>query len=282
MAEYAHPDILVTTDWVAEHGGHGHVRLVEVDVDSEAYEEGHIAGAVGLNWTSQLCDQVRRDVLTRKQFEALCCNLGIRNDTTVVFYGDSNNWFACYALWQFKLYGHEEKRLKLMNGGRAKWLAEKRPLTDEPPHPPRTDYRAAEQDLTIRAFKEDLFAHLNLGDINIIDVRSPAEFTGEVIAPPGMNETAQRSGHVPSAKSVPWALTVDEDGCFKAPGELRALYQDRGVDLGKDTITYCRIGERSSHTWFVLAYLLGVPRVSNYDGSWTEWGNLVGAPIERP
>jgi len=282
MGDYAHPEMLVSTDWVAEHGQDEGVRLLEVDVDTEAYDEGHIEGAVGLNWTSQLCDQVRRDVLTKAQFEELCRNAGIGNDTTVVFYGDNNNWFACYALWQFRYYGHDEDKLKVMNGGRAKWIAEGKPLTKEVPHPSETPYRAQDPDPSVRATKDEVFAHLEKKDRNLVDVRSPAEFTGEVIAPPGMNETAQRGGHIPGARSIPWAQAVQEDGTFKPYDELKALYENKEVDLNKDTIAYCRIGERSSHSWFVLKYLLGQKNVSNYDGSWTEWGNLVGAPIEKP
>ncbi len=281
MSEYVHPEVLVSTDWVAQHGSDKGIRLIEVDVDTVAYKQGHIPGAVGLDWTSQLCDQVRRDVLTKDQFEELCRSNGIDNDMTLIFYGDNNNWFAAYALWQFRYYGHDDARLKLMNGGRAKWIAEGRELVQDIPSHPRTNYRAKEPDKAVRAFKSDIDPHLGKAGINLVDVRSPAEFTGEVIAPPGMSETAQRGGHIPGAKSIPWAQTVKDDGTFKSFDELKQLYESKGVNLGKDTIAYCRIGERSSHSWFVLKYLLGVKNVSNYDGSWTEWGNLVGAPIEK-
>lgn len=282
MGEYAHPEVLVSTDWVAAHGGDENVRLLEVDVDTSAYDEGHIERAVGLNWTSQLCDQVRRDVLTKDQFEALCRDCGIGSDTTIIFYGDNNNWFACYALWQFRYYGHDESKLKVMDGGRAKWIAEGKPLTTDTPNPAPTHYQAPGPDAGVRSTKDDVFAHLEAGDVNLVDVRSPAEYTGEVIAPPGMNETAQRGGHIPGACSIPWAQAVDEDGTFKSYDDLKRLYESKGVNLSRETIAYCRIGERSSHSWFVLKYLLGVPGVTNYDGSWTEWGNLVGAPIEKP
>lgn len=281
MSNYAHPEMLVSTEWVAAHGADASVRLLEVDVDTEAYSEGHIPGAVGVNWTSQLCDNVRRDVLTKTQFEELCSKSGITPETTVVFYGDNNNWFACYALWQFTLYGHEASRLKIMNGGRNRWLTESRPLTTDVPTINPTPYSAKSPDPKVRAMRDDVFAHLDDGLHNLVDVRSPAEFSGEVIAPPGMNETAQRGGHIPGASSIPWAMAVKEDGTFKSYEELRNLYLHRGVDLSADTIVYCRIGERSSHSWFVLKYLLGVENCRNYDGSWTEWGNLVGAPIEK-
>ncbi|NKB24386.1 MAG: sulfurtransferase [Kiritimatiellae bacterium] len=281
MGNYAHPEMLVSTDWVAEHRSDEGIRLLEVDVDTGAYEEGHIEGSAGLDWTSQLCDQVRRDVLSKKDFETLCSNAGISNDTTVVFYGDNNNWFACYALWQFRYYGHTEDNLKVMNGGRSKWFAEGRALAKEIPSYPSTSYNAQEPDANVRAMAQEIFPHLDKNDINLVDVRSPAEFSGEVIAPPGMNETAQRGGHIPSATSIPWAQAVQDDGSFKSYDELKQLYERKGVDLETDAIAYCRIGERSSHTWFVLKYLLGIQNVENYDGSWTEWGNLVGAPIEK-
>jgi thiosulfate/3-mercaptopyruvate sulfurtransferase len=283
MADYAHPEMLVTTDWVAAHGNDKGIRLLEIDVDLTSYEKGHVKGAVGVNWTSQLCDQVRRDILTKDQFEALCSNSGIANDTTVIFYGDNNNWFAAYALWQFRYYGHPEDKLKLMNGGRVKWMAENRPLTDEIPTYPPTKYKAKDPDKSVRAVKDDILPHLKAAKFNLVDVRSPPEFTGEIIAPPGMTETAQRGGHIPGAVSVPWAQAVKpEDGTFKSFDDLKKLYEGKGVKPGTKTIAYCRIGERSSHTWFVLKYLLGYKDVSNYDGSWTEWGNLVGAPIEKP
>ena len=281
MADYAHPEVLVTTDWVAQHGSDAGIRLVEVDVDTAAYDEGHISGAVGLNWQTQLCDQVRRDILTKEQFEELCQNNGISNDTTVIFYGDNNNWFATYALWQFRYYGHDESRLKVMNGGRQKWIDEGRELVTEAPSPASTDYKAKFPDDNVRATKDHVLPTLDQGVVNLVDVRSPAEFTGEIIAPPGLPETAQRPGRIPGAANIPWATAVAEDGTFKSYEELREIYEGAGVDPDKETVAYCRIGERSSHTWFALKYLLGYEKVRNYDGSWTEWGNLVGAPIEK-
>jgi thiosulfate/3-mercaptopyruvate sulfurtransferase len=273
------PEVLVTTDWVEQHKSDKNVRLVEVDVDTSAYEQGHIAGAVGWNWQSQLCDGVRRDILSKADFEKLMSASGITNDTTVVLYGDNNNWFACYALWQMKLYGHTDARI--MDGGRKLWLAQNRPITKDVPSYPATTYRASEPDLSIRAFRDDVMAAIKESKFNLVDVRSPDEYTGKVIAPPGMTETAQRGGHIPTARSIPWALAVNEDGTFKSVDELKKLYEGKGVTLYKDTIAYCRIGERSAHSWFVLKYLLDFPHVKNYDGSWTEWGNLVGAPIVK-
>ena len=282
MADYARPEMLVTTDWIAQHLKDPGIRLVEVDVDTTAYEQGHIRGAVGLNWQTQLCDQVRRDILTKEQFEKLMADCGIGNDTTIILYGDNNNWFATYALWQFRYYQHDENRLKLINGGRQKWAAEGRELVKEVPSYPRTHYRASFPDDNVRATKDHVLPTLRQGVINLVDVRSPAEFSGEVIAPPGMSETAQRGGHIPGAASIPWGQAMREDNTFKSYDDLKALYGGKGVDPGRETVAYCRIGERSSHTWFVLKYLLGYEKVRNYDGSWTEWGNLVGAPIEKP
>lgn len=275
----ARQDVLVSTDWVQEHLNDPNVRLVEVDVDTTAYDSGHIPGAIGFNWQTQLQHQVRRDIISREEFEDLLSESGIANEHTVVLYGDNNNWFAAYAFWLFTIYGHE--KLYLMDGGRKKWLAEGRPLTTERPNYPRTQYRAKEPDLSIRAFSAQILPNLNSPEYVLVDVRSPQEFTGEVIAPPGMTETAQRGGHIPGAVNIPWSQAVNEDGTFKSVEALRALYEPRGVTPDKHVIAYCRIGERSSHTWFVLRYLLGYPDVRNYDGSWTEWGNLVGAPIER-
>jgi thiosulfate/3-mercaptopyruvate sulfurtransferase len=274
---YSHPDVLVSADWVEQHKNDANLRLVEVDVDTSAYEQGHITGAIAWNWQSQLCDNVRRDVLTREAFAKLMSESGIDIDTTVILYGDNNNWFASYAFWQMKLYGHRDARI--MNGGRKKWLADNRPLTKDVPKYPATDYRAHEADSSIRAFRDDVMQATKESKFNLVDVRSPDEYTGKVIAPPGMTETAQRGGHIPSAINVPWAQAVNEDGTFKDYDALGALYGDKGVSPYQDTITYCRIGERSAHTWFVLKYLLGHPGVKNYDGSWTEWGNLVNAPI---
>jgi len=273
------PDVLVSTDWVAQHLSDESIRLVEVDVDTTAYESGHIPGAIGFNWQTQLQHRVRRDIITREEFEQLLSESGISNDHTVILYGDNNNWFAAYAFWLFSIYGHE--KLYLMDGGRKKWLAEGRPLTTEVPRYPRTRYQAEEPDWTLRAYSAQVMQAIGNPQVALVDVRSPQEFTGEVIAPPGMTETAQRGGHIPGAVNIPWAQAVNEDGTFKTVDELRALYASKGVTPDKEVIAYCRIGERSSHTWFVLRHLLGYPHVRNYDGSWTEWGNLVGAPIER-
>ena len=281
MADYAHPEVLVTTDWVAQHGSDAGIRLVEVDVDTAAYDEGHISGAVGLNWQTQLCDQVRRDILTKEQFEELCQDNGISNDTTVIFYGDNNNWFATYALWQFRYYGHDESRLKVMDGGRQKWIDEGRDLVTDTASPASTDYKAKFPDDNVRATKDHVLPTLEQGIVNLVDVRSPAEFSGEIIAPPGLPETAQRPGRIPGAANIPWATAVADDGTFKSYDELKEIYEGAGVNPDKETVAYCRIGERSSHTWFALKYLLGYEKVRNYDGSWTEWGNLVGAPIAK-
>ena len=280
MAEYAHPEILVSTQWVAEHLNDPKIRLVEVDVDTSAYDQGHIQGAVGWNWQTQLQDNIRRDLIDKKTLEALLGRSGISNDTTVILYGDNNNWFAAYALWQLKYYGHKDARL--MNGGRKKWVEEKRPLATEAPRISPATYRASGPDESIRARKEDVFALVERRKPGeLVDVRSVDEFTGKVIAPPGMTETAQRGGHIPNAANIPWAQAANEDGTFKSAEALRQLYQSKGITGASEIIAYCRIGERSSHTWFVLKYLLGYDRVRNYDGSWTEWGNLVGAPIEK-
>jgi thiosulfate/3-mercaptopyruvate sulfurtransferase len=279
MANYAHPETLVSTDWVAQHVSDPNVRVVEVDVDTKAYDEGHVPGAIGWAWNSQLCDTVRRDILPKAQLEQLLGSSGISNDTTVVIYGDNNNWFAAWALWQLKIYGHKDVRL--MNGGRKKWLAEGRELTLEPPKVSAVTYRASGPDHSLRAYLPQVQAALEGGGYAFVDVRSPQEFTGEILAPPGLPETCQRGGHIPSARSIPWGKACNEDGTFKSADELQALYSGEGVDGSKPVIAYCRIGERSSHTWFVLKYLLGFDKVVNYDGSWTEWGNLVGAPVEK-
>lgn len=278
---YANPEVLVTTDWVEEHKDDENVRILEVDVDTSAYDQGHIEGAIGLNWETELSNQVRRDILTREEFQQLARESGITKDTTVVFYGDNNNWFAAYALWEFRYYQHPEEQLKLMNGGRKKWIAEGRDLVTEVPSYPESDYVAGFPDDNVRADKDLILENLDDNRFNLVDVRSPEEFSGEVIAPTGMNETAQRGGHIPGAVDIPWASAVDEDGTFKSYDELKSIYQGAGVDDDKETIAYCRIGERSSHSWFVLKYLLGYDKVRNYDGSWTEWGNLIGAPIEK-
>jgi thiosulfate/3-mercaptopyruvate sulfurtransferase len=275
---YAQPDALVSIGWVLEHLNDPKVKLVEVDVDTTSYDKGHIKNAIGWNWQTQLQDRVTRNVVDPRSFAELCRRAGINNDDTVILYGDNNNWFAAWALWQFKYHGHKDVRL--MNGGRKKWELEKRELTTDVPRTMQSNYSIPPTDESIRAYRREIEDILHTGRVNLVDVRSPDEYTGKIIAPPGMTETAQRAGHIPGAKNIPWAKTANEDGTFKTPDELRKLYADAGVDFSKPTIAYCRIGERSSHTWFVLKYLLGVNNVKNYDGSWTEWGNLVGAPIE--
>ena len=282
MADYVRPEVVVSTEWLAQRLNDPGLRIIEVDVDTSSYEQGHIPGANGWNWQTQLCDQVRRDILTKEQFEQLMSDSGVGHDTTIIFCGDNHNWFATYALWQCRYWGHPGAQLKLLNGGRAKWVAEGRELVKDVPSAPKTVYRVAFPDDNVRADKALIFQTLlERGTYNLVDVRSPDEFTGKVIAPPGMTETAQRGGHIPGAVNIPWSQAVKEDSTFKSAEELRALYESKGVDLSRETVAYCRIGERSSHTWFVLKFLLGVPKVRNYDGSWTEWGNLVGAPIER-
>ncbi len=280
MAEYAHPETLVTTEWVAEHLNDPKIRIVEVDVDTSAYDQGHVPGAIGWNWQTQLQDPVRRDLVDKHAFEELLGRSGISNDTTIVTYGDNNNWFAAWAFWELKYYGHSDVRI--MNGGRKKWLEEKRSLTTEAPRITPATYRAKDPDESIRARREQVYAMFDRRKAaQLVDVRSPDEFTGKVIAPPGMTETAQRGGHIPGAVNIPWSQAANEDGTFKPADALRQLYQSKGITGGTEVIAYCRIGERSSHTWFVLKYLLGYNQVRNYDGSWTEWGNLVGAPIEK-
>ena len=280
MADYKHPEVLVTTEWAAAHANDPKIRLVEVDVDSSAYDQGRIAGAVGWNWQSQLQDNVRRDLIDKAALEKLLSESGISNDTTVLLYGDNNNWFAAYAFWQLKYYGHKDVRL--INGGRKKWLEEKRALVTDVPKYAATKYTATGPDESIRARKEQVFAAIDKSKkAQLVDVRSVDEFTGKIIAPPGMSETAQRAGHIPGAANVPWVQAAAEDGTFKSAEALQQLYQSKGIVGGDEVIAYCRIGERSSHTWFVLKYLLGYDNVKNYDGSWTEWGNLIGAPIEK-
>jgi len=270
----------VSTQWAADHLKDSNIRLVEVDVDTTAYDQGHIPGAVGWNWQSQLQDNIRRDLIDQGALEALLGQSGISNDTTILLYGDNNNWFAAYAFWQLKYYGHKDVRL--INGGRKKWVEEKRPLTTEATKVAATKYRATGPDESIRARKEDVFGVLEKKKAaQLVDVRSGDEFTGKIIAPPGMSETAQRGGHIPGAANIPWAQAANEDGTFKSAEALKALYDGKGITGKNEVIAYCRIGERSSHSWFVLKYLLGYDKVKNYDGSWTEWGNLVGAPIEK-
>jgi thiosulfate/3-mercaptopyruvate sulfurtransferase len=281
MSAYAHPEVLVTTDWVAGHTGDANVRVVEIDVDTKSYDEGHVPGAIAWAWNTQLCDTVVRDILPKSQFEKLMTQSGVGNDTTLVLYGDNNNWFAAWAFWQAKIYGHQD--IRIMDGGRKKWLAEGRELETTPRTAPAAvkPYRAADPDYSIRALLPQVQQAQKSGNTILIDVRSPQEFSGEILAPPGLPETCQRGGHIPGARSVPWGKACNEDGTFKSADALQNLYGAEGVSGSKPVIAYCRIGERSSHTWFVLKYLLGVKNVVNYDGSWTEWGNLVGAPVER-
>jgi thiosulfate/3-mercaptopyruvate sulfurtransferase len=278
MAEYTHPEVLVSTGWVSEHTDDPKVKIIEVDVDTSSYEKGHIRNAIGWNWQTDLQDRIVRDVVDPRAFSELCRRSGINNDDTVVLYGDNNNWFAAWAFWQFKYHGHQNA--KLMNGGRKLWEIEKRPMTKDQPRTTPSAYSIPATDESIRAYRDEVMHTLHQNKINLVDVRSPDEYTGKIIAPPGMSETAQRAGHIPGAKNIPWAKAANDDGTFKTADELLRLYADAGCDFSKPTIAYCRIGERSSHTWFVLKYLLGVNNVKNYDGSWTEWGNLVGAPIE--
>lgn len=278
--DYAHPEFLVSTEWVAQHADDPKVRILESNEDALLYETGHIPGAVKIDWFTQLQHPVRRDFLTKEQFEQLCSDLGIDNDTTVVFYGDKGNWFATYALWLFRYYGHDN--VKIMNGGRTKWEQEGRPLTREVSSFPRTNYKAEEPDENIRAYRDDVFDHMN-AKRPLVDVRSPQEYRGELLHMPNYpQEGATRGGHIPGAANIPWSKAVnEEDSTFKSPEELRRLYEEMGITPDQEVIAYCRIGERSSHTWFVLYHLLGYPNVRNYDGSWTEWGNLVNAPIEK-
>jgi thiosulfate/3-mercaptopyruvate sulfurtransferase len=271
-------DVLVDADWVEAHLDDPGVVLVEVDEDTAAYDKGHIRNAVKLDWRKDLQDPVRRDFVDRRGFEQLLSERGISNDDTVVLYGGNNNWFAAYAYWYFRLYGH--RGVKLLDGGRKKWELESREMVTAVPERPRTSYRATEQDASLRAMRDEVIAAI--GKRNLVDVRSPDEFTGKLLAPAHLpQEQAQRAGHIPTAKNIPWSKAANDDGTFKTDDELRALYQgEAGLDFSKDTIAYCRIGERSAHTWFVLHELLGLPQVKNYDGSWTEYGSLVGVPIE--
>ena len=279
MADYAHPEALVTTDWVASHATDANVRIAEVDVDTKEYDEGHVPGAIAWAWNTQLCDIVRRDILSKEQFEELMSSSGVSPNTTLVIYGDNNNWFAAWALWQAKIYGHADVRL--MNGGRKKWLAEGRELSTEKPHAERTNYHAKDADLSLRAFLPQVQKASAERSSGMVDVRSPQEYSGEILAPPGLPETCQRGGHIPGARSIPWGKACNDDGTFKSADELKALYGGEGIDGSQPVIAYCRIGERSSHTWFVLKYLLGLRNVTDYDGSWSEWGNLVGANVEK-
>jgi thiosulfate/3-mercaptopyruvate sulfurtransferase len=265
MADYAHPETLVSTEWVGQHLADPGVRIVEVDVDTKSYDEAHVPNAIGWAWNTQLSDTVRRDILSKEQFEELMSSSGIANDSTLVIYGDNNNWFAAWAFWQAKIYGHADVRI--MNGGRKKWMAEGREVSTEAPQPARTQYKALDADLSLRSFLPQVQAALANKTAALVDVRSPAEFTGEILAPPGLPETCQRGGHIPGARSIPWGKAANEDGTFKSHEELQALYGGEGIDGSRPVIAYCRIGERSSYSWFVLKYLLGFDNVTNYDGS---------------
>ncbi|MDH3214943.1 MAG: sulfurtransferase [Candidatus Krumholzibacteria bacterium] len=279
MTDYANPQSLVSTDWVEKNRKDDSVVIVEVDVDTSAYEEGHIPGAVGWNWKTQLADRSRRDILGLAELEELLGKSGIDNKTIVVLYGDNNNWFAAWAFWQLKVYGHQDVRI--LNGGRKKWIAEGREIVTEIPSPNAKTYKTMALNQELRALLPQVKTAVKGKGYALVDVRSPDEFTGKLLAPAGLPETCQRGGHIPGARSIPWGLACNEDGTFKPVEELRTLYAGKGVTPDKEVIAYCRIGERSSHSWFVLKHLLGYPNVKNYDGSWTEWGNLVGAPIEQ-
>ncbi len=271
-------NVLVDADWVEQHLDDPKVVLVEVDEDTAAYEKNHIRGAVRIDWKQDLQDQIRRDFVNKEQFEKLLSERGISNDNTIVLYGGNNNWFAAYAYWYFKLYGHDD--VKLLDGGRKKWELDSRELVDDVPKREKTSYQAKEPNNDIRAFRDEVVA--SIGKKNLVDVRSPDEFSGKLLAPAHLpQEQSQRAGHVPSAKNIPWSKAANDDGTFRSDDELKELYSGEGVDFGKDTIAYCRIGERSAHTWFVLHEILDQPNVKNYDGSWTEYGSLVGVPIEK-
>jgi thiosulfate/3-mercaptopyruvate sulfurtransferase len=273
------PTVLVSTEWVAQHATDTGVRVVEVDVDTTAYDQGHVPGAAGWNWTTELCDTIVRDIVPADKLEALLGRTGIDNNTKIVLYGDNNNWFACWAFWQLKIYGHEDVRI--MDGGRKKWLGETRDLSTDKPSFPSTTYKTKAPDLSLRAFLPEVQQAMKSKSASLVDVRSPQEFTGEILSPPGLPETCQRGGHIPGAKSIPWGKNCNDDGTFKNFEDLKSLYAAQGVTDEQPVIAYCRIGERSSLTWFALKYLLGFENVKNYDGSWTEWGNLVGAPVEK-
>jgi thiosulfate/3-mercaptopyruvate sulfurtransferase len=282
MASYAHPEVLVDTSWVKGNIGNEGVRIVEVDYDPAAnYNLGHVTGSVLVDWKKDINDPVARDILSKEDLEQLLGRLGVANDTRIVLYGDFNNWFAAFAFWVFKYYGVDN--VVLMNGGRKKWIEEDLPLTKDIPSHPATTFQAKDPDDTVRVYLDYVRQAIKMKDKVLVDVRGPKEFTGEILAPPEYpTEHAQRGGHIPGAKNIPWGQAVNEDGTFKAADDLKKLYESHGVTPDKEVVTYCRIGERSSHSWFVLKYLLGYPNVKNYDGSWTEWGNLVRTPIEKP
>jgi thiosulfate/3-mercaptopyruvate sulfurtransferase len=276
---YAKP-VLVTTDWLQDRLGDEGLVVVQVDENPDLYDEGHIPGAIRLHWRDDLQDPVERDLVEKEAFERLMEERGIANSTTLVLYGDKNNWFAAYAYWYLKTYGHDDVRI--LDGGRQKWIDEGRQLTTEAPTPSRTTYQAKDRDESIRAYRDDVRAQIGASGKALVDVRSPQEYSGELLSPPGYEqEGAQRGGHIPTAESIPWAQAVGDDGTFKPADELRTIYEGRGITPDKEVTAYCRIGERSAHTWFVLRELLGYERVRNYDGSWTEWGNLVDVPIEK-
>jgi thiosulfate/3-mercaptopyruvate sulfurtransferase len=280
MSDYAKQDALVSPAWAREHLDDPNVRFVEVDVDTASYSQSHLPGAVGWDWTSQLSDGIRRDIAGRAELSRLLSGSGIGPDTHIVLYGDNNNWFAAWAYWQLKLHGVE--KVSILNGGRKYWLDNDLPISVDVPTYPPTGIELPEADFSLRAYYRDIIDRLGDPALALVDVRSPAEFSGEVIAPPGMSETAQRAGHIPGATSAPWAQTVNEDGTFKSADALREHYAAKGVTADKDIVAYCRIGERSSHSWYVLHELLGYEKVRNYDGSWTEWGSMIGVPIENP
>ena len=277
---YTHPEVLVDTQWVADHLNDADVRLIEADEDVLLYEISHIPGAVKLDWHVDVQDPVERDFVDQQGFEQLMSHWGIANDTTIVLYGDRNNWYACYTFWLFTMYGHS--KLRIMNGGRTKWDEEKRVQTKEIPHYEATEYHAQPANETLRAFRDEVASGLRNPGRRLIDVRSPQEYSGELLHMVNYpQEGAQRGGHIPGAKNIPWATAANADGTFKSTEELRQIYGAKDITPDKEVITYCRIGERSAHTWFVLTQLLGFPRVRNYDGSWTEWGSVVRAPIEK-
>lgn len=275
----AKSQVLVTTDWAADHLTDEGVRFVEVDVNTRAYESGHIPGSIGWNWKTELQDQLRRTISSKEDFEALLSKSGIDNDTTIILYGDNNNWFAAWAYWLLKYYGHDDVRI--LDGGRKKWEDEDRELNTETTTVEPANYTIGKINHQYRAFRDDVSKTLEGENFGLVDVRSPDEFTGKILAPPGLDELSQRAGHIPGASNIPWSKAVNEDGTFKSKEELKALYEGEGISPDKEIISYCRIGERSAHSWFVLNELLDYPNVRNYDGSWTEWGNLIDAPIER-
>ena len=280
MTAYARPESIVETEWVYEHLDDPSVRLVEVDVDTNVFDHGHISGAVGWNWQSQLQQGMVRDLIDKEGMQKLLSDSGISNSTTVILYGDNNNWFACWAFWQLKYYGHQDVRI--MNGGRIKWELEGKPFVETKTEVDAVPYSAKDPDESLRAYRDQILKALSESGISLVDVRSPDEYTGLLFAPENVpQEGSQRAGHIPGAKNIPWAQATDSDGTFKSYSELLQLYKDNGITGEGNTVTYCRIGERSSHTWFVLTQLLGYSNVSNYDGSWTEWGSIVGAPIEK-